>query len=58
MGLFWQVYETMLSFFFGIETLPDWGISFLSIISLVFIAVVLFWIVKLLFGIMRMFFGS
>ena len=55
--MFFDIYNIFREWLFGATAeLELWQTSFLNIISIVFIFFCLFWIVKMLFSIVRIFF--
>lgn len=54
--MFFDIYDIFKNWLFGATELELWQTSFLNIISIAFIVFCLFWIVKMLFSIVRIFF--
>lgn len=55
--MFFDIYDIFKEWLFGgVTELELWQTSFLNIISIVFISFCLFWIVKMLFSIIKIFF--
>lgn len=54
--MFFDIYDIFRNWLFGDVELEVWQSSFLNIISIAFIFFCLFWIVRMLFSIVRMFF--
>ncbi len=54
--MFFDIYDIFKEWLFGAIELEPWQSSFLNILSIAFIAFCLFWIVKMLFSIVRLFF--
>ena len=54
--MFYDIYNVFKDWLFGVAELESWQSSFLNILTIAFIAFCLFWIVKMLFSIVRMFF--
>ena len=54
--MFFDIYNVFREWLFGATELELWQTSFLNIISIVFIFFTVFWIVKVLFSIVRIFF--
>ena len=55
--MFFEIYNVLKNWLFGtIEELELWQTSFLNLLSIAFIAFCIFWIVKMLFSIVRLFF--
>lgn len=54
--MFYDIYNVFKDWLFGAVELESWQLSFLNILTIAFIAFCLFWIVRMLFSIVRMFF--